>query len=451
MLDGDEWHVVDAEEAEEWHVLAHGEVLAAQRALRSAAWPYQGTVTVVARCDAYEVCANLTGVVMFCSTSAQAALQWAMNSGSLCVRVEQGLFELDGPLFLPDGLQLQGAGRATKIIPKCDVAPGTFADGMLRIISKNGVRVCDLSLFVPSDYHDVSAEIGLLFESCGDCVVSGIFAACFSQYAVVLRKNTFLSHVRDSRFAGNGSAGLYLQHLEGDGRVGDYVPNMISGLEIFGGGIGVHLDHALCVNITGCQTFQTGGPGIYATNSSNSLVVSGCRCFQSFSTAMVVENSDELCVSGTALCWQSGNGIELKTVRWGSVSGNNIIDTGSPPDGSFQAASGVVLSGGTKSVHVSSNAIWNWASSPPLLYGVIEDASCSKNLIDSNTINFYKLGDVFSEGAGTIVSGNVSAPESYGVPSSPSERHHFSRDKLDEYISEQTAILFSTLELRQAS
>lgn len=120
------------------------------------------------------------------------------------------------------------------------------------------------------------------------------------------------------------------------------------------------------------------------------------------------------------------------------MSSNNIIDTGSPPDGSYRGASGVVVSDGTKSVHISSNSVWNWPSSPPLAWGVIEDASCSMNLIASNTINFFKEGDVSSHGKGTRVNGNVSEPSSYG-PSTPSTRHHFSRDKLDAYIAEETA------------
>jgi hypothetical protein len=96
----------------------------------------------------------------------------------------------------------------------------------------------------------------------------------------------------------------------------------------------------------------------------------------------------------------------LSGAKWGSVSSNNIIDNGiRTRDGSY--TNGVVLENETQGIQVTSNAIFNWGDQAPMEYGVIEDATCSYNLIATNNINYYTKEGVLSEGKGTLVSNNL--------------------------------------------
>ena len=166
---------------------------------------------------------------------------------------------------------------------------------------------------------------------------------------------------------------------------------------------------------------------------SNSVLITGCRTYQIQNDAVVVENSHEINISSNIFCWTEGNGIVLDQVKWGTISANNVIDSGSinpfdphkdslktteevkrnlrSPNDRKSIKSGIVVKNMTQGVTITGNAVFNWPATPKMKYGIVEDATCENNIISSNNINFYSIADVHSEGKGTKVMGNVGFAE----------------------------------------
>jgi hypothetical protein len=177
------------------------------------------------------------------------------------------------------------------------------------------------------------------------------------------------------------------------------------------------------LNIIACNIYQTSDIGIHLYNMSNSILVSGCRTFQISSDALVVEGAHELNVTGNIFCWSTGHGMVIRDAAWGTICGNNIIDNGSYNPGgvnfksNFEDVSeemplmnGICLSK-VRGFNVSNNTIFNWELAPKMLYGIHEDSSCFRNVIEGNNINYYLEADVLSEGQQTVVSNNVGLPD----------------------------------------
>ncbi len=192
------------------------------------------------------------------------------------------------------------------------------------------------------------------------------------------------------------------------------------------------------VNLIGCSVFQPSGIGYYIHKSSNSVLLSGSRSFQVEQDAVVVEGgSHEINISGNIFCWQRGHGIVLRGANWGSVTGNNVIDSGvRTRDGS--ARNGIMLEAGCKGLQVTGNAVFNWGDQVPMAFGIIEDSTGVNNLISHNNINFFTQQAVQSAGKGTLAKDNVSeGPRAYvgmdrkGFPD-------FDTRKIDAYLNDTT-------------
>jgi hypothetical protein len=376
----------------------------------------------------------------------------------------RGTFLLEEPVRLADDVHLRGSGRGTRLqVSEANRdGVGLLCEGL------HGVAVSDLALTAGANEGAVA---GVVLDDCGDCQVRDVFAVGFAHYGIWVRNNSFLCEVRGCKLGGNGRANLYLEHLERGGRGGDYAPNLVTNCIAYGGGTGFECDRAIVLNIVGCAVYQPNKYAYHVRNTSNSVLISGCRSFQVEQDAVVVEASHEINISSNTFCWHEGHGIVLKDVIWGTVCGNNVIDSGSvnlttktlasttlldvtvevdgepythpfhmspPDDYEPPLMNGIYLIEGTRGVTVNGNAIFNWGPAPHMKYGVEEDTSCINNVISANNINFCQQGAVLSKGSGSQVHGNVSrVDEAYlGKPAGPGGVHVFDVELIRRFIQD---------------
>lgn len=346
----------------------------------------------------------------------EAIIQLGEDGGR--IHLGKGLFVLSGRVELTHHLLITGDGSGTVIVPADD-----FQDTCLFYGEElNRVRISELTMeSVPERENPLS---GIILSHCGSCLVRDVTFIGFPDRGVWLTKDTFLSEVRGCRFADVGKSGVYLDRLDGIGRAGPYIPNLISNCIFFRGGTGIECRRAIVANIVACMVFQSREPAIHIHSHSNSILVSGCRTFQIEKDAVVVDASHEINITGNIFCWQILNGIVLRSVDWGTVSGNNIIDSGNIPfefddDETWEywqerpvsmkeyQYNGLMLLDSCKGLTINGNAIFNWASNPPMLHGIYESEDCSDNLIIGNNINYFTEAGIVANGRGTVVSDNV--------------------------------------------
>ena len=258
-----------------------------------------------------------------------------------------------------------------------------------------------------------------------------------------------------------GEGGFFLEQLFGGGRGGDYVPNLLSDCTVYSSAKGFVLDRAIVINIIGCTVYQSSGYAYHLYNQSHSVSINGCRSFQIGSDAVVLETSNEVNLSGNIFCWQEGHGIVLKNARWGTVSANNVIDSGSinvfDPDKipfvlksdsrPFRAQpsagqhdnkkNGIYLSDKSRGITITGNAIFNWPVALKLDHGIYEDSSCLNNLVTANNINYF-VHDIVSQGEGTVVTNNVTfGDEPYAGKIGTDLLQYFDLRLMDEFVKNQ--------------
>ncbi|MEM9227090.1 MAG: right-handed parallel beta-helix repeat-containing protein [Verrucomicrobiota bacterium] len=361
------------------------------------------------------------------STDATEVIQAALNSigedGGEVV-IKSGRYPITKTLSLKSHTRLRGAGRSTKLMVTMEDENGCA----IYLGNLKGSSVKDLEVISTTD--NLAAN-GVVLDHCGDCKVIDIYVQDFPRYGIYLLDNSFLCEIRGCSLAGNQMAGIKMEKLRGGGRGGDYVPNLVANCIIYGGNMGIEMDYVLVANIVGCVIYQTEGYAFYMHSKSCSIVISGCRTFQIQSDAVVVEFSFEICITGNTFCWQEGNGIVLDKARWGTITGNQIIDSGSanvfdpekhefisyqinrkfkeewPEDKEKVLMSGIVMRNETRGFTVSGNAIFNWPGVPWMEWGITEDETCFKNIFATNNINKAK-GDISSKGKESVVGENLS-------------------------------------------
>jgi hypothetical protein len=295
-----------------------------------------------------------------------------------------------------------------------------------------GTLISDLSIHAKGEGKGVA---GIIIDNSGDCQVRNVLVQGFGRYGIWMRNNSFLCEISSSQLVNNQQAAIFCDVLNRYGRGGDFLPNLISDVTIYGGEIGIEANKAIVLNINDCVFFQTRSYAIYIRNHSNSVLISGCRTFQIEDDAILVEKSHEVNISSNIFCWHRGHGIVLDGAKWGSISSNNIIDSGvRTSDGSLR--SGVVLMNETKGFQITSNAIFNWGDQCPMEFGIVEDASCQKNLIASNNINYFKEEGINSEGKDSMVNGNLLEGPHAWVGMERKGYPDFTRDAIEAFIKE---------------
>lgn len=165
------------------------------------------------------------------------------------------------------------------------------------------------------------------------------------------------------------------------------------------------------------------------------MLISGCRTFQIGADAYVSEESNEINLTGNIFCWHEGVAVRLTKVCWGTVAGNNFIDTGSFNPGvadqtvtfaqvgdRAKPVDGMVFDD-TRGIVVSGNAFFNWHVCPPLAHAVVEDEESADNTYVGNNIN-YLVGEAFvTRGQRAVVADNT-------VSSAVPHVHHYGQQTL---------------------
>jgi hypothetical protein len=258
--------------------------------------------------------------------------------------------------------------------------------------------------------------------------VRGVRCLGFASSGVWVRAGAQLCRVEGCSLGGNETANLLLEQLR-EGPLGSYLPNMVSGCVTYGGGAGVVCSRAIGVSITGCLVHQPRGPAYHLHSRSNGAALVGSRSYQVGGHAVLVERSDEVTITGNTLCWHAGDGVAVRGSRWGTVSGNQIVDSGSynpgGPDRSTPLSAlpadapggcGVRLLGAS-GFQVTGNTIFNWGVAPPLACGIWEDQSSERNSVTSNSVNYVRGPAALLAGQGTVARDNGGLAEHpYGDP-----------------------------------
>lgn len=385
--------------------------------MKSRPEPIDGeNILVYRKGDDYYVRGAFSGEALGTFRSACEAVRNALASlrhgGEL--RLGPGEFEFRETVALTDDVQIRGSGRATRL--RCNHGPC-----VLSVTGNQNVEISNLSV-VGSDR---GVPCGVIVDDSVSCQLDAVLATGFIDCGLWLRNNAALCSIRGCSAAANVQANIRLQKLA-RGRYGDYLPTILSDTFVFGGGTGFEFENALLVNVVGCVAYQTSGPAYHLCNKSNSVAITGCRSFQIGTHALLVEDTCETCVTGNIFCWHVGHGILFKRSRWGTITGNEIIDSGSYNAGGqdlttpFESLDpmpplhvGVDFSD-VRGVHVVGNAIFNWPCCPRLAHGIREDATSRKNAFVANNINHHDAASVIaSAGEQSVKENNVSHADNY--------------------------------------
>ena len=413
------------------------------------------SILVIADEQTYRAIGNISREILHAADSAAPVIQHAVDQfegrGGQ-VLLENGDFTLDSPIQLPDNITLKGVGRGTRIIANTGAA--IVCEGV------NGVAITDMRIVAGPDGI---ANTGIILDYCGNCSVRDLICVGFAEHGIVIKNHCFLCEIRGCSLAGNGKANISLDNnkciVDETGtwqftRAGFCAPNLLSNCTIFGGGKGIELDGTTVANIVACTVYQTHDIGFHIHNTSNSVLISGCRTFQITGPAVVVEDSHEFNLSSNIFCWHTEHGIITNNARWGTIVGNEIIDTGSwnselPVVNAtssellsedFEPFNGINMIK-THGYAVTGNSIFNWQICPPMKYGIYEDEASRKNVITGNNINLFSEDSVLTLGEETVDKDNV------GEASSP----HFWAASLENQLqSFVTQLMSEQIELMKS-
>lgn len=401
--------------------------------------------------DLYQVIEAIRREIRFASADAAAAIQHGLDSFGDAggeVFLHRGDYFLDRPLRLTSGTTLRGSGRGTRLKVTAENPEGVAIFG-------NAVNAATVTALACEPVVTGSAVAGIVFEGCGDSRVLDVFVKDFGRQGIVLRKGCFLSEIRGCQLAGNREVHLKLDDLN-FGRAGNWLPNQIANCTAYGGGKGIECDLAIVVNIIGCQFVQNRGCAIHVKNYSCSTLISGCRTFQIMGDAVVVESSHEVNITANTFCWHEGHGIVLENVIWGSVVGNNIIDTGSvnvreggvhpehdfflKPTADFDRAAcqrnGIHVRGDTRGVNVTGNSLFNWPHVLPMKFGISEEATCRANAFTGNNANaFAAASGLDLRGGDCMATGNQASVMTSLMPVQAADYLQvFQPEKLEAFV-----------------
>lgn len=363
---------------------------------------------------------------------ADEAIQYAIDQLAATdtggeVILAKGNYTLKKTINLKSNIRLCGSGRSTRLIlgKNHQTSQGILCQNL------DGVEVTNLALIA----EDVKAQTAILLDDCGDSTIENIYCNGFSKYGIWVRNNSFLCEVRGCRLADCGESAIYFDNLAHGGRGGDFVPNLISNCIIYGGKKGIECNRTIVLNIVATEIFQTEDMAFLIRNTSNSVLISGCRTFQIGTDAVVVDNSHEINISSNIFCWQRGNGIVLRRVSWGSISSNNVIDSGVRHHQSYKT--GIILEKETKGIQIVGNAIFNWGDQVPMNIAIKETSDCSKNIIMGNNINYCTEADIIAEGKDSLIENNASEIKTAFEAMDRNPCPDFNRDRIYKFIQAQ--------------
>ena len=385
----------------------------------------QHQLELVSANNQYRLRDQVSGKTLLTTASADQAFGIAKERlgqvGGL-LRLTPGRYVLTQPVALGNETWLQGSGRSTVLYCR--------QQGGLLMRAVRGAIVSDLTLLADSAQRPL---VGVQLNDAGECQVRNVRVQGFADYGIYLKNNTFLNELAHCWVADNRKANIFLEDLAVGSRGGDFVQNEIKNCTTVRGGNGIETSNAIVVNVVGCSVFQPSGHAYFVRKSSNSVLISGSRSFQVEGDAVVVENSHEINLSSNIFCWHRGHGIVLRGANWGTVSGNNVIDSGvRTRDGSLRT--GIVVEKGCKGLQITSNAVFNWGDQMPMAYGITEDNTGENNLIAQNNINYFTQVGVQAAGQGTVVTNNVTAKDRAYQGMGKKGYPDFDTKKIDQFL-----------------
>ena len=349
----------------------------------------------------------------YASARAADGLQWAIDQAAGAgaeVRLCSGTFPLERPVRLRAKVVLAGAGTGSILLP----AESFSGNALLVAEQADGFSIERLSV----RGRNTLGLDGIVLKRCGEARLVDVSVYRCGGYGIVIADGCLMTLTSQCVMAGNAKGGMLLRNLTTENRNANYPPNRVLACRVYRGGSGYECDHAILVDFTACTAFQTTGPAFHLHRISNSVLLTGCRAFQTSADAVLLEDSQELNLTGNIFCWQTGHGIRVKNGTWGTISGNEIIDSGSwnpgRPDSTttfsnwnnrIVRADAIVLEG-CKGFTLSANAVFSWPVAPPPDYGIREDAASSYNLIAGNMVNYVAKQAILSEGKDSVVGTN---------------------------------------------
>lgn len=339
----------------------------------------------------------------------QGALDRFARSGGGRVEIRQGRFPIARTLELPPSVSVVGVGRATVF----EMTPELARTGgpIFQARQTDRIVLADFACVGAPGAADASA---IVLDGCGASVVRGVMAHRFPGCGIWLKGHSFANRLEDNFTSRNGRAGILVGQTS-NGRGGRFVPNTISGCISYAeDGHGFEFEGAICQNLVNCTAYLPRGDGIYMHRSTSNLV-SGCRVFMGARNGITIEDTHELNVTGNIVGWNTGENLRLDHCVWGTVTGNEFIDSG----GRKAPQVSVHLRRGTKSVQITGNAIFNWHDNQVMAGGIQEESDCLENQITNNVINYYRDFPVRSQGVGSVAALNLALPHAYGSPNAP--------------------------------
>jgi len=340
----------------------------------------------------------------------QAGLDNARQTGGGKLTLEPGVYTLDRPLRIYKNTSLAGSGMSTilKVTPANKEGIG--------ILGEMADRCTIMDLRVDGHAKSPISIAGLVLDNCSECAIERVMCRSFQKYGFVLRNQSAFTKLHGCMAANNQESNFRLERLNGwrEARIGSFVPNLVNNCYAYGGGHGFDISRAVCQNIVGCEVYQAKGVGFYVRDGATSILISGCRSFQGKKQAVLVENADEMNISSSVFCWHEGHGIELTNCTWGTISANEIMDSGA---GSSDGPKfNVYLHTDVKGMQVTGNSLFTWADQLPTKSGIFEDAECSDNNIVGNTINYCTEQGVVSKGKNSVAANNLVQATAYPNP-----------------------------------
>jgi len=371
----------------------------------------------------YKVIGQISGQDLCLTNFADEAIQFAIDQlpkGGV-VNLQSGKYFVKKQINLKSFITLTGSGTSSviRIQPGHDTGIAIQGDSLVKVIISN--------FSVVASKNDSLALSAIKLSGCGDCLVSDITCMSIKRAGVWFNSSTYLSEIRSCKFLDIEGAGVFLDNL-GTGIGGEYLPNLVNSCIAYRCGIGFLLYRAIVANLNGCIAHQC--RNAFNLHRSNSICITGGRSFQIEEEAVIVNGSHEINITGNIFCWSVKEAIKVTNVRWGTITGNNLIDVGSinyytpelnpdkkqhlvfPPlaDVKIPLYSALTLDD-VKGITITGNALFNWHVCPKMLYGIYEKDNCSSNLITSNNINWVQNEGVKSLGGNTIVANNLTVSD----------------------------------------
>ena len=321
----------------------------------------------------------------------------------------RGVYQLGRPIQLQSNVSLRGSGKNSILLVSASNEEGMAIVG-------TEIEGASISSMTIKPEATQSSHTGINLNCSSNCQISNAFIKGFLKFGIHIHTSCAFCTVTSCDLAGNMEANVKFERLDIKGKAGDFIPCTISNCNMFGGGKGLECDFATVVNIIGCSFVHSFPCAINIRNFSCSNLISGCRTFQIKGDAVVVEDSHEINISSNIFCWHEGHGIVLRNVLWGTVSVNNVIDSGSNnlkeggshPERAFYRSpqpdfdrdkhrkSGILLEGTTQGLTVNGNALFSWPHILRMDPAIKEGEGCNNNLITGNNINAFKGDEAIS-------------------------------------------------------